>query len=137
MNTRDLEQIRLFTNFKIDSQTPLNLILAGQPDVHKTIRLHSMQALSQRTNFRYHLSGLDKDEVNSYIKHHLEVAARTDALFSDDVIEDIFQHAKGLPRVINNLCYACLIEIYQQNKSLVDTTTLEKVLLQWEVTTNF
>ncbi len=132
ISPKELEQIRLFTNFKIDSQTPLNLILMGQPDVNKTIRLHSMKALFQRTNFRYHLSGLDKNEAKPYIIHHLSVAGRTDTLFSDDVIEDIFQHAKGIPRVINNLCYACLIEIYHTNKNIIDTPTLENVLLQWD-----
>ena len=60
------------------------------------------------------------------------MAGRSDTLFSDDVIEDIFQQAKGIPRVINNLCYACLIEIYHTNKNIVDTPTLEKVLLQWD-----
>jgi len=137
LNPADLEQIRLFTNFKIDSQTPLNLILLGQPDVHKTIRLQSMQALSQRTTVRYHLSGIDKSEAKPYIAHHLAIAGRTDALFSDEVIEEIFQQAKGIPRVINNLCYACLVEIYQQNKSIVDTPTLEKVLIQWDLSLKF
>jgi len=129
---KELEQIRLFTNFKIDSQTPLNLILLGQPDVNKTIRLHSMKALSQRTTFRYHIAGLDKNEAKPYITHHLSVAGRTDTLFSDDVIEEIFQQAKGIPRVINNLCYASLIDIYQNNKNIVDMPTIEKILLQWD-----
>jgi type II secretory pathway predicted ATPase ExeA len=53
------------------------------------------------------------------------------------VIEEIFQQAKGIPRVINNLCYACLVEIYQQNKSIVDTPTLEKVLIQWDLSLKF
>ena len=136
LNTKNLEQIRLFTNFKIDSQTPLNLILLGQPDVNKTIRLHSMQALSQRTSFRYHLSGLDKSETKPYITHQLAIAGRTDPLFSDEVMEEIFQQSKGIPRVINNLGYACLVEIYQQNKSIVDTPTLEKVLIQWDMSMN-
>lgn len=132
LDTRALEQIRLFTNFKIDSQTPLNLILLGQPDINKTIRLQSMQALAQRTTVRYHLSGLDKAEAKPYVTHHLAIAGRTDPLFSDDVIEEIFQQAKGIPRLINNFCYACLLEIYQQNKSVVDTQTLEKILVQWD-----
>jgi general secretion pathway protein A len=133
LDTKALEQLRLFTNFKIDSQTPLNLILLGQSDVNKTIRLHSMQALSQRTTFRYHLSGMDKAEAKPYISHHLAIAGRTDPLFSDEVIEEIFQQAKGIPRLINNFCYSCLLEIYQQNKSVVDTQTLEKILIQWDL----
>ena len=131
--TKTLEELRLFTNFKIDSQTPLNLILSAQPDFHKTIHLNSMKALYQRINFRYHLTGLDSSEAKSYITHHLTVAGRTDELFSDDVISEIFQQAKGVPRVINNLCYDCLMEIYQQNKNIVDMPTLEKVLLIWEI----
>lgn len=136
MNAKDLEQIRLFTNFKIDSQMPLNLILLGQADVNKTIRLHSMQALWQRTAFRYHLSGLAKSEAKNYITQHLAIAGRTDSLFTDDVIGEIFQQAKGIPRVINNLCYACLTNIYQQKKNIADVPTLEKVLVLWDMSKN-
>ena len=133
LTTKTLEELRLFTNFKIDSQTPLNLILSAQTDFHKTIHLNSMKALYQRINFRYHLTGLDSSEVKSYITHHLAVSGRTDELFTDDVINEIFQKAKGVPRVMNNLCYDCLMEIYHQNKNIVDMPTLEKVLLKWEI----
>jgi len=132
LTTKTLEEIRLFTNFKIDSQTPLNLILSAQPDFTKTIHLNSMKALFQRINFRYHLSGLDASEAKTYITHHLKTAGRTDTLFTDDVIEEIFQQAKGIPRVINNLCYDCLLDIYQNNKNIVDQPTLEKILLKWQ-----
>lgn len=128
-----LEGLRLFTNFQFDSLSPMNLIFVGQPDFCDTIRLNSLKALNQRINFRYHISGLDKNEVNAYIKHHLEKAGRTDDLFTDDVINDIFQQAKGIPRVINNLCYECLIDIYQENKNIVDSTTFEKVLINLDV----
>jgi len=130
LNTKTLEEIRLFTNFKIDSQTPLNLILLAQPDFNKTIRLNSMKALFQRINLRYRLSGLDAAEAKNYVAHHLKTAGRTDNLFTDNVIEEIFQQAQGIPRIINNLCYDCLVEIYQQNKNIVDLPTLEKVLLK-------
>ena len=128
-----LEELRLFTNFKIDSQTPLNLILSGQPDLKRTLQLNSLKALSQRINFHYHLTGLDSGEAKAYILHHLTVAGRTDTLFSDEVISEIFQQAKGIPRVINKLCYDCLNLIYRENKNIVDLPTLEKILLQWDM----
>jgi general secretion pathway protein A len=131
LNPKTLEDIRLFTNFKIDSQTPLNLILAAQPDFQQTIRLHSLKALFQRINFRYHITGLEAGEAPHYITHHLKVAGRTDSIFSDDAVSEIYQQAKGIPRVINNLCYDCLIDIYREGKNVVDTATLERVLLKW------
>lgn len=132
LNSNTLEEIRLFTNFQIDSHTPLNLILAGLPELNKTIHLNSMKALFQRINFRYHITGLDTSEVAPYISHHLNIAGRSDPLFSDDVVQEIFQQAKGIPRVLNNLCYDCLIEIHRQNKNVVDTATLESVLIRWQ-----
>ena len=133
LSTKTLEELRLFTNFKIDSLSPLNLILSAQPDLQKTIHLNSMKALAQRINCRYHLTGLDNSEAKPYISHHLNVAGRSDDLFTDDVIHEIFQQAKGVPRVINNLGYECLMEIYLQNKNIVDMPVLEKILLKYDV----
>ena len=62
----------------------------------------------------------------------MEIARRTDTLFTDDVIAEIYQQAKGIPRLINTLCYECLLEIYQQQKNVVDLPTLEKVLCQYD-----
>ena len=133
LEPKTLEELRLFTNFKIDSQTPLNLLLSGQPDLKRTLQLNSMKALWQRINCHYHLTGLDSAEAKGYILHHLSVAGRTDAIFSDEVISEIFQQAKGIPRVINKLCYDCLHQIYCENKNIVDLPTLEKVLMQWDM----
>jgi len=130
---KTLEELRLFTNFKIDSQTPLNLILSGQPDLKRTIQLSSLKALFQRITSHYHLTGLQRTEAKDYIAHHLSVAGRTDTIFADDVINEIFQQAKGIPRIINTLSYDCLINIVDDNKNIVDQSTLEKVLLSWDM----
>jgi len=123
-----LEELRLFTNFKIDSHSPMTLILLAQPEFRKLIQLKALEAFNQRLVLRAHLIGLSQEEAKAYVQHHLEVAGRTAALFTDDVIAEIYQQAKGLPRLINTLCYECLWEIYEQNKNLVDMPTLEKVL---------
>jgi len=133
LSPKTLEELRLFTNFKIDSQTPLNLILSGQPDLRRTIQLNSLKALFQRITFHYHLTGLERSEVKEYLTHHLAAAGRTDTIFSDEVINEIFQHARGIPRIINTLCYDCLVDIAQENKNIVDLPTLEKVLMRWDI----
>jgi type II secretory pathway predicted ATPase ExeA len=128
-----LDELRLFTNFRIDSVSPMTLILLAQPEFRKLIQLKSLEAVNQRITLRYHLSGLDQDEVKPYIKHQLEMSGRTDELFTDDVIAEIYQQARGLPRLINTLCYQCLFEIYLQGKNIVDIPTIEKVLCNYEM----
>lgn len=127
-----LEELRLFTNFKIDSHSPMLLILLAQPEFRKLVQLKALEAFSQRLTLRAHLTGLEQHEAKEYIKHHLAVAGRTDPLFSDDVITEIYQQAKGLPRIINTLCYDCLWQTYEQKHSLVDLPTLEKVLCRYD-----
>ena len=127
-----LEELRLFTNFRIDSHSPLTLILLAQPDIRKLVALKSMEALSQRIVLRAHLSGLAQDEIKPYVKHQIDAVGYTNELFSDDVINEIFHQARGLPRLINTLCYQCLFEIYLQNKNFVDVPTLEKVLCDFD-----
>jgi type II secretory pathway predicted ATPase ExeA len=124
----ELEEIRLFTNFKIDSYSPLTLILIAQTEFRKLIQLKALEAFSQRLLLAGHLTGITQDEAKPYVQHQLQVAGLNHDFFTDEVIEEIYQHARGRPRLINNLCYECLIECYQQGKKLVDLPTIEKVL---------
>ncbi|MDZ7369518.1 MAG: AAA family ATPase [candidate division KSB1 bacterium] len=127
-----LDELRLLTNFHIDSKAPLSLILLAQPEFRKLVQLQALEAFRQRLTLRVHLTGLAQSEAAAYVKHQLEIAGRTDTLFTDDVIAEIYQQAKGIPRLINTLCYECLLDIYRQQKNVVDLPTLEKVLCQYE-----
>ena len=92
-----------------------------------------MEAIAQRITIRTQFTGIEHDEIQKYIQHHLAIAGRTDNIFSDNVIADIYQHARGIPRLINTLCYECLLEIYIQNKNVVDGPILQKVLVNYEL----
>ena len=129
-----LEELRLFTSFRIDSHSPMMMILLAQPEFRKLVGLKALEAFSQRLTLRAHLTGLDQNEAKEYIAHLLAIAGRTDPLFTDDVIVEIYQHAKGLPRVINTICYDCLWDAYEQQNSLVDLPTLERVLCRYDET---
>jgi type II secretory pathway predicted ATPase ExeA len=127
-----LDELRLLTNFHIDSKAPLSLVLLAQPEFRKIVQLKTLEAFRQRLTLRVHLTGLAQSEAAGYVKHQLEIAGRTDTLFTDDVIAEIYQQAKGIPRLMNTLCYECLLDIYQRQKNVVDMPTLEKVLYQYD-----
>jgi len=110
-----------------------NIRQLADNSLQNSIQLKSLEAFDQRITLRSHLTGLAQDEVKPYIKQQLEIAGRTDELFTDDVIAEIYHQAKGLPRLINTLCYQCLLEIYWQGKNIVDLPTIEKVLCNFEI----
>ncbi len=63
---------------------------------------------SQRLVVRHHLTGLDRDEVDAYLKHRLRLAGCELPLFEAPAVEALFQSARGLPRQINRIAHYAL-----------------------------
>lgn len=118
-----LEGIRCLSNAGMDRTAPFCLLLLGQPTLRHQLRRGSFAALDQRIGLRYTISGLDQAETGSYIKHHLELAGRSDTLFGDDAVALIHTVSRGLPRLINNLAVQSLIAAFATGKAIVDESS--------------
>jgi type II secretory pathway predicted ATPase ExeA len=115
-----LEAVRMLTNHDLDSACPLACLLIGQPTLRRRIKLGILAALDQRIAVRYAMPGMTAQETASYITHHLNLAGRSDPLFSDDAITLIHATSRGLPRAVNNLALQALIAAYAERKAIVD-----------------
>lgn len=82
LTSDQLEQLRLLSNAEMDSRAALGIVLLGQPTLRRRLKLGHFAALDQRITLRYHLNGLDPDETVAYIGHHMAVAGRSDAMFT-------------------------------------------------------
>lgn len=123
-----LEEIRFLINFNMDSMSPLSLILVGQPELRETLRLKTMEAISQRVSVRFHMDGLTREGTEDYILTHLKVAGAEHAIFTDSAVNEIFQFTVGIPRKINNLCEKCLLYGFIQEKKLIDEIMVKRVI---------
>jgi hypothetical protein len=74
LQTGPLEELRLLTNFKMDSYDPFILVLSGQSDLRRTMEFAVMGPFNQRVAIRYHMPGLGPDETKNYVTHHLKLA---------------------------------------------------------------
>ena len=127
-----LEEIRFFTNFSMDSASPMALCLVGQGELRQRLRLQTFGAIAQRVTLRYHLTGLPEQETRAYIQHHLKVAGVAHPLFSDEAMRLIHQFSKGIPRRINNLCTASLLAGFAEQRALIDEATVKQALAEVE-----
>ena len=123
------DQLRFLLNDDFDANSLLTLVLLGQPDLAAKLRFAPYQALNQRIAVRYALPPLDLEETASYVKHQLRLAGYHNQLFSDAFVADLHHHAKGVPRLINNICRAALLLGATENKQILDETDLKRVLL--------
>jgi type II secretory pathway predicted ATPase ExeA len=115
-----LEELRLLTNAEFDSRSPFAAILVGQPTLARQLRLGIFSAVDQRIATRYTLPPMDLAESAAYLRHHLALAGRSDALFVDDAIARLHRVANGLPRALNNAATAALVAAAADGKALVD-----------------
>src|SRR5262249_40832082 len=95
LSYEQLETIRMLTNQTMDQDSPLAVLLVGQPTLRRQMKLAVLAALEQRTGVRYTMPPMTAPETSSYIKHHLALAGRSDPLFSDDAITLIHTTARG------------------------------------------
>jgi type II secretory pathway predicted ATPase ExeA len=104
-----LEDLRLLTNYEMDSQNRLCLILVGQAELRRRLGMAVHEALSQRVVVRHHLGGLTRDELPLYLQHLLRLAGTELPLFDTSAVEALYQATSGLPRRLNLLAHHALM----------------------------
>ncbi|HHD56322.1 MAG TPA: AAA family ATPase [Desulfobulbaceae bacterium] len=103
-----LENLRLLTNYEMDSQNRLCMIFVGQAELRRRLSLSVHEPLAQRLVVRYHISGLSREELPAYLQHRLELSGTQVELFEQPALEAIFQATNGLPRKVNLLAHLAL-----------------------------
>ena len=115
-----LETIRMLTSHNMDSDSPLACLLVGQPTLRRTMKLAVLAAPEQRVALRYTMPPMTAAETASYLTHHVKLAGRSDALFTDDAAALIHDTARGYPRAVNNLAIAALVAAYAAGQAVID-----------------
>lgn len=126
-----LEDLRLLTNYQMDSENRLALLFVAHPELRRRLGLAAHEALAQRIVVRMHIPGLQRDELEPYLLHLLRRAGTELPLFEPAAIEAIFQATRALPRKVNQLAhYALFAAAVAKAKSVTAehvTTALEEV----------
>jgi type II secretory pathway predicted ATPase ExeA len=104
-----LEDLRLLTNYKMDAENRLCMLLLGQSELRRRLSMAVYEALSQRIVVRFHLAPLTREELPAYLSHRLQRAGTQMPLFEPAAQEALFQATSGLPRKINLLAHHALL----------------------------
>jgi type II secretory pathway predicted ATPase ExeA len=127
-----LQEIRFLTNFRMDSVSPLSLLLIGQPELQATLQLRVFKPITQRMNVRFHLESLSAPETRSYMEHQLEVAGSTHPVFTTEAMDAIYAHTRGISREINNVSTACLLDAVLRKDKLIDAVHVSRILTEFK-----
>src|SRR3954468_11404151 len=90
-----LEQVRLLSNLETYDRKLLQIVLMGQPELRDRLNAYELRQLRQRITVRFHLPPLNRNEVNQYVQHRLEVAGAKGALyFTQPALWRIFNYSQ-------------------------------------------
>lgn len=115
-----LQDLAILFNFQMDSTNPFILVLAGLPHLKTRLTLNHHRPLSQRIIMKYEIQPLSREEVSSYINHHLKLAGAKMPIFTETATEAIALRSQGWPRVINTLTINSLLFGSQLKKEQID-----------------
>ncbi|GAB6179233.1 AAA family ATPase [Desulfotomaculum defluvii] len=115
-----LEDLRLIFNFKMDSQNPFILILAGQPPIRNKLGLNINKPLRQRLAVKHIMQGLRQEEIKDYCNSRLRLAGLVEDIITEAAYEVIYSNSNGIPRVVNSLLTNAMIYACNQNQRSID-----------------
>ena len=110
-----------------------------QPELDQKLDSIGLRQLKQRIALRAQLGPLDAQETKEYIEHRLKVAGAEGAgdLFPPEVIQAIYRHSRGFPRLINTVCENALIIAYARQNPKITVDVVEDVAREFRLDTAF
>lgn len=123
-----LEDLRLLTNYAMDADNRLCLLLVGLTELRRRLTMAVHESLSQRLVVRHHLAGLSREEIDAYLTHRLRLAGAEAPLFTPPAVEALFQASRGLPRKVNRLAHYALTAAALDNTHQVSEEHLHTAL---------
>src|SRR3954452_16333560 len=114
------DEIRLLTNFQLDDQNLLSVLLIGQPELETRLDRAHYAPLRQRIGLRYRLGPLTAEETAEYIDHRIHVAGGARNPFERAAMDRIHAVSGGIPRVINTLATTALLDAFGEDAAPID-----------------
>lgn len=133
MPIETMEALRLLTNLETEKQKLLQVILFGQPELDDHLNVKEVRQLKQRITFSYQLKPIDKDDMEMYLLHRLNVAGyKGNNLFEKSAMTSLFKASRGIPRLINILAHKSMMSAYGEGAKHIDRNNMRAAIKDTE-----
>jgi general secretion pathway protein A len=129
LDPKTLTDLRLLIS-SIDEKISLKIVLCGQHDLSQILKRSSHADLAYRITLQFIMRPLSREKTSAYIDHRIRMAGGTEKIFQQEAKDLIHDYTDGVPRQINNVATACLINaaarsLKQITELLVNETMAE------------
>ena len=103
LTTMGLEELRLLSCERLDTQSPFSLLLVGDATLMPRLQMGVNRPLLGRLGFCLHLEPWTPEEAAEYVQRRLVEVGVHESVFDPDAQELLLRIAGGIPRTINHL----------------------------------
>ncbi len=130
LGTDLLEELRLLSNLNDGKTLKLQIILSGQPDLHKLLQRNDMTQFAQRVVVDCHLEPLSEVETGQFIRHRLHLAGGHPSLFTNKACALVHRLTRGNPRLINQVCDLALTHGVEEQARIITSKLVAEAALE-------
>lgn len=128
LSTDILQELRILSNFSMDSKNLLTILLCGQEDLLFKFGLSSLEFLANSISVIVKLHGLAQEESFSYIEKRISESGCSTPIFTKAALNAIHQASGGTMRVINTMALASLLKVFMLKQKQVEAEHVQMVL---------
>ena len=128
-----LTDLRLLISSALDVRPPLKMLLVGQEPLRAVLRRARHADLLNRVSVRHQLRPLSREQTSRYIDFQLSQAGGDPQVFDDSVKTAIHDFTGGVPRQINNLATACLVQATADKVLRIDDNLFQQAVGEFQL----
>ena len=130
LTTMGLEELRLLSCERLDTQSPFSLLLVGDATLMPRLNMGVNRPLLGRLGFCLSLDPWTPDEAVAYVQRRLTDVGLHENVFAPEAQELLLRIAGGLPRNINHLGQRAFEEAARERSRLIGREHIQKALDQ-------
>ena len=128
LSTEILSEIRLLTNFSVDSFNALTVILCGSENLTRKFGLSVLEALANSITVTITVDTLSADESFSFLDSRMRACGAQNPVFTKNALTLLHQAAGGTLRTLGIIANASLLQAFTARSPQVEAEHVQQVI---------
>ncbi len=117
----------------IDETLSLKILLCGQEKLSQTLKRSSHADLRHRINLQFALHPMSRDKTCVYIDSRIKKTGGHEKIFEPAAKDLIHDYTGGVPRQVNNVCTACLLNAAARNVKIITEALVNETMAEFHL----
>ena len=127
-----LTDLRLLIS-SIDEDVSLKIILCGQESLSQILKRSCFTDLLHRITLQFVMQPLSKEKTAAYIDYRIKKTAGSTKIFEPEAKDLVHDYTGGVPRQINNVATACLINAAARGMKIITEALVNETMTEFRL----